>query len=321
MALPRQVEKQLREVEELEKRMQAQGEEPASDTAEAEPKESAEPKAEAEQPVVKETPKEQAAPEPKDDFQQKYNTLRGKYDAEVPRLHAQVKELTVQVQGLQQQLQAKEEAVEQAEQKVASLVTDADREAFGEDLLDVQRRVAMEVASKYESRLEQQAKVIAELKQEIGQTRGQVGEMSFEQRLNSQIDGFSKLNHDPKWVEWLNEYDPIIRGPRRIAAQAAYDREDVDAITDYVKMFRDSTAPKAEEPKPRQTELEKQVTPTRSAQNSVQSTDSGKRVYSSKEMSRLWDKVRNLNMKQRYDEANKLEADITAAYVEGRVRP
>ena len=90
-----------------------------------------------------------------DDFKQKYNTLKGKYDAEVPRLHQQVKQLTEEISAFRKEMTAKKEEPTKPKEKV-SLVTDADREEFGEDLLNVQRKVAQEVAQDYEEKLEQQ---------------------------------------------------------------------------------------------------------------------------------------------------------------------
>jgi hypothetical protein len=86
-----------------------------------------------------------------------------------------------------------------------------------------------------------------------------------------------------------------------------------------VKLFRQSIA--ADEPKRdnRQAELEKQVSPTRSV--STQRTDRGnKKVYSEREITNSWNKIRSLNTKGQFDEASKLEAEITSAYLEGRVR-
>jgi hypothetical protein len=37
-------------------------------------------------------------------------------------------------------------------------------------------------------------------------------------------------------------------------------------------------------------------------------------------MDKAWNKTRNLNTSGKYDEAAKLEAELTAAYMEGRVR-
>ena len=69
-------------------------------------------------------------------------------------------------------------------------------------------------------------------------------------------------------------------------------------------------------------ELEKQVAPSRTA-TSVRSQGAGQKsgkVYSERDMANAWTKVRNLNARGSVDEAAKLEAELTAAYLEGRVR-
>jgi len=307
MALPQQVEQDLKEIEELEKQMQARKE-----PKEEEPAETVDEVVEDQTPQepVKEEPKLKAVEETADDFKQKYNTLRGKYDAEVPRLHQQVKDLMGQVNSLKQAMEQKQEV--EAEAK-SSLVTDADREEFGEELLDVQRRIATEVASKYETK-------IAKLEQTIASLQGQYGEMSFEQKLQQIVPDFQQINNDSRWVAWLNEHDPIVRGPRRTLAQQAFEQGDAEAVADYVKLFKSTLEPVAKKEDTRQAELEKQVAPSRTATATPTPKDTGKKVYTEAEAERAWDKVRTLNTSGRYDDALKLEAEITAAYVEGRVR-
>lgn len=329
MALPKQVQAQLAEVEELEKSLTARTEKPKdAEKAETEDQadtEAVEPDAETEEA---ENPREAAPADTSptdvaDDFKQKYNTLRGKYDAEVPRLHEQVRDLTSRLEDLQTQLSESQKSDEptKPEEKV-SYVTDADREEFGEELIDVQRRVAREVAAEYEQQLKSQAKVIEALQSQVAQTGNQVGEMNFAQRLNQLVPDFAQIDQDERWVAWLGEYDPMIRGPRRIPAKAAFDAGDAEAVAHYVKLFKESIAdtkePVADK---RQAELEKQVAPNRSA-NSTRTQSAGKdaKIYSEREVNGVWDKIRQLNTRGKLDEAAKLEADITAAYLEGRVK-
>ena len=199
-------------------------------------------------------------------------------------------------------------------------MTDADRAEFGEELLDVQRRVAREVSQDYEGRLEQQDVVIQKLEEKLQQTGNQVGEVGFSQRLNQAVPDFPQIDNDERWVSWLNEHDPMLRGPRRVQAQQAFDAGDVEAIAHYVSLWKETlAAPKAA--KSNQAELEKQVAPNRSA-NSVrtQSTTQNSKIYSPRDADKAWTKVRTLNTRGQYAEAEKLEADLTAAYMEGRVR-
>ena len=122
MALPKQVQKQLDEVEELEKQLEAQGEEVEAKPEVKKKKTSKKAKAEdtevevtddepIEEPVaVEATPADDSKEEVSESFKQKYATLRGKYDAEVPRLHQQVKELTDQMNAIRHEAEAAKKA-------------------------------------------------------------------------------------------------------------------------------------------------------------------------------------------------------------------
>lgn len=317
MALPKQVQAQIAEIEAYEKALEAQ-QAPQPEELDTEAEVVAEVEASPEPEEAK--PADTSPTDVEDEtYKQKYKTLMGKYDAEVPRLHQQVKEMTEVTKQLQEELKALKVEPTKSKEKV-SLVTDADRAEFGEELLDVQRRVAQEVSQEYEGRLEQQDAVIKNLQEELAKTGSQVGEVGFSQRLNQAVPDFPQIDNDERWVAWLNEHDPMLRGPRRVQAQQAFDAGDVEAIAHYVSMWKETLAAPTEA-KPNQVELEKQVAPNRSA-NSVrtQSATQNSKLYSPKDMDRAWNKVRTLNTRGQYAEAEKLEADLTAAYMEGRVR-
>lgn len=316
MALPAQIERDIKELEDLEKRMTApEAVEPEETDVEQEPeakKVEPEPQKEpASQPQAKEQ-KPQA-----EDFEQKYNTLRGKYDAEVPRLHQQVKDLMAEMQALKEAQKAKPEPAPEPKR----YVTDEDKETFGADLLDVQRRVALEVGAAYESQITKLEQHIQALEAKLNETGGQIGQVSFETRLRQVVPDFDAINRDPRWVEWLNGYDPIIRGPRRGVAQKAFNDGDAEAVADYVRLFKATIEPQQEKQSDRKVELERQVTPSRSATATpAPASEPGKKIYTDAQADKVWAKVMELGKAGRYDEAAKLEAEISAAYVEGRVR-
>ena len=328
MALPKQVQQQLDEVEELEKQLEAQGEKEVKKKKTSKKSKAEDTEVEVtddepiEEPVaVEATPADDSKEEVSESFKQKYATLRGKYDAEVPRLHQQVKELTDQMNAIREEAEAAKKVEAEKPKEKVSYVTDADREEYGDDLIDFQRRVAKEVSQEYEDRFEQQAKVIEQLQQQISNTGNQVGEVGFTQKLNALVPGFDQLDNDERWVAWLNEYDPMTRGPRRDQAQAAFNAGDAEAVAHYVGLFRESVEPVANGKSDRDTELEKQVTPSRSASTVTnKSSSKNSKVYSEKELNNAWTKIRTLNTQGKYDDAEKLEAELTAAYMEGRVR-
>mgnify|MGYP006091458551 FL=1 len=318
MALPKQVQAQLAEVEAYEKALEAQ-QNPDQDALDTETEVVAETE---EAPVPKEAkPADTPLTDVEDDFKQKYSTLRGKYDAEVPRLHQQVRDLSGELEQIRKDLSAPKVEPTPPKEKV-SLVTDADRAEFGEELLDVQRRVATEVSQEYEGRLEKQDAVIQALQDKIANTGNQVGEMDFNQRLRNLVPDFSSIDNDERWVAWLNEHDPMLRGPRRVQAQQAFDAGDADAIAHYVGLWKATFASPSEPVKPpNQAELEKQVAPNRSANSvSTKSVGQNSKTYSTREVDAAWTKVRTLNTNGQYEAAEKLEAELTVAYMEGRVK-
>lgn len=319
MALPKQVQAQLAEVEELEKELKAQNEKPSKGLEIVEDTTEVTSEQPTEEPVVEEVKPADTSKEGTDEFKQKYSTLKGKYDAEVPRLHQQVRELTEQLGSIQKGMEDAKKAESEKPKEKVSYVTDADREEYGDDLIEFQRRVAKEVSQDYDGRFEQQEKVIAELREQVSSTGNQVGEMDFAQKLNVLVPGFDQLDNDERWVSWLNEYDPMSRGPRRDQAQGAFDRGDADSVAHYVKLFRESVDPVDQTRANRQSEIAKQVTPSRSASTSAKSSV-GSKIYSAKQMDKAWTKTKTLNTTGKYDEAAKLEAELTAAYMEGRVQ-
>jgi len=317
MALPKQLEQQQKELEVIEQQLMAQNEnksveetrpkpeDPPVNTPE-EPKEA--------QPVEVEKPSQPVPQEvPEDLWQQKYKTLEGKYSSEVPKLRSHIKDLLAQVEELQQ---AKKPEPEPEKFEVQKLVTDADVEAFGSDLIEVQRKVALEVAQEFRKDLDELRSENKRLQDQLLKTGGQIGEVTFEQRLHRLVPDFAQVNADPRWVAWLDETDPIIRGPRRVIAQNAFEQGDADAIKDYVELFRKTLGEPTEDK--RKTELERQVQPTKSASSAPPSSQKG-RTYSTKDIEKMFEKAAKLNATQKFDEATKLEAEIDAAYMEGRV--
>jgi len=317
MALPRQVEAQLRELEALEKQL-AEGQNPAPADPEptpAEPPQDPQPQPAEPKPVEPTpTPTEPVVAEEK--WEQKYKTLKGMYDAEVPRLHADLRDLKAQVDSLRKASETK--PVEPAKPKAAEkLVTDADVEAFGQDLIEVQRKVAREVAAEFRGELDAMRVENEKLREQLTSTGTQVSEASFEQRLYRMVPDFEAVNADPKWIAWLNEVDPLLRAPRSSVAQQAFNRGDAEGVAHYVAMFKQTVAP-VEQRADKTEELERQLQPNRGATSAPPTSQKGK-VYTNADIEKMFRKAADLGTKGQTDAAKKLEAEIDAAYMEGRV--
>ena len=317
MALPKQVEAQLRELEALEKQLNdAQNPAPADPAPNpAEPPQDPQP-APAEPKPVEPTPTPTEPVVAEEKWEQKYKTLKGMYDAEVPRLHADLRDLKAQVDALRKAAETK--PVEPAKPAVAEkLVTDADVEAFGSDLIEVQRKVAREVAAEFRGELDAMRAENEKLREQLNSTGTQVSEASFEQRLYRMVPDFEVVNADPKWIAWLNEVDPLLRAPRASVAQQAFNRGDAEGVAHYVSLFKQSIKP-VEPAADKTEELERQIQPNRSATSAPPASQKGK-IYTNADIEKMFRKATDLGVKGRLEEARKLEAEIDAAFMEGRV--
>lgn len=261
------------------------------------------------EPVENSQPPVATAKEDEELWKHRYLTLQGIQQAEA----RSTKELKQQFE----QLQAEITKLKAAPVSVQSLVSDEEKSEFGEDLIDVQRRIAKEELAPLTAQMEALAEENKKLREQLSQVDATVASSGFEQRLKQAVPDFYEINDDPRWVAWLDEVDPILRAPRRSVAQAAYERGDVEATSAYVKMFKSTITSVA--PSKADKELNSQVAPSKSS-TATSPTDSSPRVYTEAEAGQLFDKVGQLYRQGKTEEASKLDAELTLAYHEGRVR-
>jgi len=329
MAIPKQVAKKIEEIEKLEQQLAGEAEQameveqkaaPSEEPVAAPVVEEAEQQGVEAESVSEPEPVQETKPKNTDEdpavWKQKYKTLQGMYDKEVPHLHSEVKTLTKELESLKESLTNKTEEVPKQEQK---LVTDEDVQNFGEDLIEVQRKVAREVAAEFESRLEAVQSENQELRNLVGDTENRISESTFEARLHRLVPDFQKLDSDPNWISWLDEIDPVLRAPRRTIALQTYQSGDAEGVAYYVDMFKSSMANKEQDQdKPTDRELERQIQPVRNAANATPTSQKG-RTYTNGDIQKMFQKAAMLNSSGKLEEANKLEAEIDAAYMQGRV--
>lgn len=264
------------------------------------------------------------APEDTTDWKQKYKTIQGMYDAEVPHLQGKVKNLTDTVSELTEKVseltsKLRERDTTAAVESRRNLVTDDDRREFGDEMIDFARKVAREETAELVAQLEASSAEIAELKQRLSETGEQVVTASFEHRLAQLVPDFAQVNVDRKWIEWLNEVDPMLRGPRMTAAQAAYAQGDAEGVAHFVRLFKESQQPAESPIHAPSTELESQIQPATAAAEAPSASPKGQQ-YTDADIRRMFKRVMELNVAGNTEAAKKLEMEIDSAYREGRVR-
>ena len=312
MTLPKAVAAATEELAALEQQLQApvEPETPPDGQTETPPAPEPSPEPVPAAPVASsDVPQPEPQEVPEEKWEHKYRRLQGKYDAEVPRLHAQVRELQGALAQVQQRMQAPPPPP--PPQEPERYVSDEDVANYGEDFVDIQRRITLDATRDLRKQVE-------ELQAQLAQQGSQVQSVSFETRLLQEIPDFREVNNDPAWIAWLNEVDPLIRGPRRAVAQQAFAAGDVEAVKSYVDLWRHGQAkPAAPPPVSREQELQRQVQPSRAT--ATVPASGGKKVYTRGEANAVFNKMQALVAQGRLDEAKRLDAEISAAYAEGRI--
>jgi len=265
-------------------------------------------------------------PEPKpavseETWEQKYHTLKGKFDAEVPRLYAQVRELNTQVTQLTSDLAvAKAQPAQPVPASTPSLITEQDKEAFGSDLIDLIERAT-------EAKLAGSRSLEAKLTAEIAELKGKLGNVTerqvvsdkdrYESALTAAVPDWQALNVDQGFLNWLAEVDPVYGMPRQYALTNAYEALDAHRTATIFNQYKKSVAPPAQSNN--RADLQRQVAPTRSRTSPAPTNPNvDKRIYNQQDIDAFYTEWRRGLIDEA--EAVQIEKDIHAATVEGRIR-
>jgi hypothetical protein len=317
MALPKAVQQQVEEADRLVADMDLNKTvEPETSLDTQQPNTVEEPK----ENVVLQEQTRQVDSVPDDVWSQKYHTLKGMYDAEVPRLHSQVRELNTQVQTLIGEVErAKVQQPEPARQ-VESLITEQDREAFGPDLIDLIERAAQSKIANTQGRESDLVSRIKELENQLGNVseRQVVSDKDrFLNGLSQQVPDWEVLNTDQGFLNWLQEVDPVYGMPKQAALTNAYENLELNRVATIFKAYKSLLPAKTEKPQ-LNPELQRQVAPTRSRSASQPVDQTNDRYVNESEIAAFYDDWRRGLIDN--DEAVKMEKEIQNAIAAGRIR-
>jgi hypothetical protein len=343
MALPEQIRKQTEAVQELYKQLNGdgtngEGQNPPTDggTPPTEPVENSTPTADenSETNNAAQSPSGEHASgggkDAEETLTQKYRTLQGMYNAEVPRLHSQNKELSSRLQQMEQLLATisqQQGGRTQHQQVEEPLITDKDQEEYGESL-DVMRRVTREelipVAQKIAQidRLLQQLQVnVVPQVNAVVQRQAVSAEQQFWSDLTNYAPQWKDINNDPAFQSWLLEVDPLSGITRQTILEDAQNSLDVRRVGNFFKSWLEITGQATAQNTRRNvsaSELERQVAPGK-GRNTGNPSGSNAKTYSPDDIRDFFDAVRQGKYKGREAERDRIERDIFAAQRDGRI--
>jgi hypothetical protein len=318
MALPRVIQEQVEQADAFVAQMTGQ-----TDQTETAPRTDIEQQPDPDTPTqpVSQENEPKPAPVPEETWERKYLTLKGMYDAEVPRLHSQMREMNQQVQSLiAEAATAKAQQPRQEPITAKPLITEQDKEAFGSDLLDlIDRATEQKLAGNRDLETQLRAE-INELKSKLGnvtERQGVSDKDRYEAALGAQVPDWEAMNIDQGFLAWLAEVDPVYGMPRQYALTNAYESLDANRTATIFKQYKATIAPT---PRPQANrELQRQVAPTRSHTSPAPTTSTAdKRVYTTSDIDSFYAEWRRGMIDEA--EAVQIERDIHAAINEGRIR-
>lgn len=303
MALPYSVQKQAEYVEQIEKQLAG---EPAEAPKNAESTENRQPEPKLSEPVESNRD---------DEFRKleaRYKTLQGMHQAENARWKAREEEAAKERQKLMEELQSLRT---QVESKSEPLVSEEDKEVFGEDMVDFVKRAAQEEVRRANPESMTMQAEINRMKQELQAQREMQArdeQMSFFTSLDNALPDWRSQNEDKEFLAWLAEPDPVYNVRRQELLERAVAAKDVNATASIFMLFRQRTN------NPNQNPLARQVAPAHNRNTPVSTNEPQKRIFTQAEIKDFYEACRKGWLKD--DEAARMEKEIDRAVAEGRVR-
>lgn len=278
-------------------------------------------------------------PDPTDDgtWKHKYQSMQGRYNADVSRLRGQVETLSSQIVNLNNVLgavrtpAAPEETFRPAPAKLN--ITPEEVAEYGEDFVDFTSRVATDAVQRATAPFKQE---IERLKQQVGgvgETLHQSGREKLISDMDANLPGWRDINRNQEYLDWLGLQDPYTGAIRQEILNEAYEQNSFPRVAAFFKGFLAELAATANPPKGVEPEnkgipipklaLNTIVAPGRAklAAATPPSAPSEKPIFKPTDVAKFFnDKVAG-RYKGREAEANEMEASIILAGNEGRIRP
>ncbi len=262
-------------------------------------------------------------------FENKYKTLQGMYNADVPRLKAQNDELSQRLEQMEQlivTMQAAPAPTPAPIPKPESLLSAEEMDEYGESI-DIMRKVSQEVAGVYEQRLIDMQTTIDQLKgtvmprvEAIASTQAHSIEQAFWSDLSSAVPNWREINGDPGFQSWLLEVDALSNLSRQTYLDDAQRNMDAGRVASFFSSWQQAngTVPAQPNRTASNSELEKQVTPGK-GRNTGTTPGGEQKTYTPKDITNFFNDVRLGKYKGKEEERDKTERDIFAAQRDGRI--
>jgi hypothetical protein len=280
-------------------------------------------------PTDDKQPAEPPAEPPKDDNQSKdqdalywkhrHDVIQGKYNKEVPALHDEVRQLKTDLADRDakiQELETQDQSSSGQSGAPDNAQIEQFKEDFGEDLVDFVQRM---ITAKGDNQSDVDPNRVDELDQRVSrfeQEKQADAEARFWTDIQKAVPHWREINQDPKFHEFLSQFDPETGKPRQTLLSEAQNALDAKGVIDIFKLHIDSqSSSQSRERQIPEEDVEPQTTKTTA---DAPQGSGNKRIWTGADITRFYKQKASGRIDPK--EAEQLEADIFAAQKEGRVR-
>jgi hypothetical protein len=176
-----------------------------------------------------------------------------------------------------------------------SLISEAERQAYGDEALDVMARKAQEVVGPVLNDLNRQNEA---LRQQLQQVKAH----DIYSTLDQNLPDWRRINQDQDWKDWLAMPDLYNGVSRQLLLNQAFAAGDADRVLTFFRGFLGDTQS------------------TTAARAPRTAADNARPIITDKEIQAFYDRVRKGFYEGRSKDKDREEAMIHRAILEGRLR-
>lgn len=257
---------------------------------------------------------------------QRYNSLKGKFDQEIVAtraLNQQQSDLITKL--LERETAAPAAAAPAAPQKPEDILkalgaTDKEIEDYGE-LLPIVVRLAQNMTKPTVEKLEAE---LTRLKAAAGTTSQALVDTrraEIQHALDAAVPNWRVINESEEFLDWLNIVDIFSGVTRRVALTSAYNALDSARVTGIFKAYVQEDARRGAASGGPQVDAESLLAPgtPRGGPAAAPEGAGSKKIWSEEEIRNFYTRVRKKQVSP--EEYSRVAQEIAAAVAEGRVRP
>lgn len=202
------------------------------------------------------------------------------------------------------------------EPAASSAATAADRDNFGDDLIEFVQRMARGMAAAEVAKLETRIAALEQELQGVEQVAAKSNQQLFHEALTRAVPNWQELNVDPEFMAWAEVVDPGTGQTRAALLQAAYAAKSVDRTAYFFNAYQAEKAPPAQE-QPPVNPAAKYAAPGKSKASTARADAGEKRQWTRASIAKLYEDYRTKQITPA--EFDKLERDLFKAQSEGRI--